>query len=267
MQTIIRLRQLLSVVMLALGLAQGALAQPSAEHPMEHPVSAPPFYQERTFWVLAGLVIAGTGFIAFRVVRGRWRVTSEPVEFINEAVLVVDLADSTHLATHYGNGLAMQARNILKERTLAAAQANGLKFAESTGDGYFMSFPSVVGAVQTATALLKDLRNRPSEFTSGPPLAVRVGISYGEILLDSSDARHGATINKAFRLEGLSRASFSSPAGDSEPKEIPDRNRIFLDEEAAKELHGDTVPLRFVGFCSLKGFSGLHRVYEVLGAS
>ena len=52
--------------------------------------------------------------------------------------------------------------------------------------------------------------------------------------------------------------------GGDELGEIPDRNRIFLDEEAAQELRSTEVPQRFVGFSSLKGFSGLHRVYEVL---
>jgi class 3 adenylate cyclase len=182
------------------------------------------------------------------------------VEFINEAVLVVDLAGSTHLATHYGNGLAMHARNILKERILEAAKAHGLAFAENTGDGYFMTFPSVVGAVQTAIALLTDLRERPPDLSSGPPLGVRAGISYGEILLDSQGARHGAAINKAFRLEGLSRDSFAQVESKGE---IADRNRVFLDEEAAQELRDAEIPLQSVGLCSLKGFSGLHRVFEV----
>jgi len=30
---------------------------------------------------------------------------------------VVDLVDSTRLATHYGDGLAMRARTVLKDRT------------------------------------------------------------------------------------------------------------------------------------------------------
>jgi len=49
--------------------------------------------------------------------------------------------------------------------------------------------------------------------------------------------------------------------------EIAECNRIFLDEEAAQELETERsakVPLRFLGFAQLKGFAGLHRVYEVL---
>jgi class 3 adenylate cyclase len=231
--------------------------------PMAHPELSPPFYRERTFLVLVGLVLGGAIFVAFRVVRRRRRVSGRSVEFVREAVLVVDLVDSTYLATHHGNGLAMQTRNILKDRILEAAKAHEPTFAENTGDGCFMTFPSVMGAVRTASVLLKDLRNHPSDASAGLPLDVRAGISYGEILLDSGGARHGAVINKAFRLEALSRESFV-PAGDGgEVAGIPERNRIFIDEEAAQELRSDEIPMRFVGFSSLKGFSGLHRVYEV----
>ena len=96
------------------------------------------------------------------------------------------------------------------------------------------------------------------------PLDVRVGISYGEILVDPRGGRHGTAINKAFRLEALSAESFTKVEGEEGPKKIADRNRIFLDEEAVRELNSSAVPLRSVGFCALKGFSGLHRVFEVL---
>ena len=30
------------------------------------------------------------------------------------------------------------------------------------------------------------------------------------------------------------------------------------------ELSGAEIPFRFMGFCRLKGFTGLHRIYQVL---
>ena len=42
------------------------------------------------------------------------------------------------------------------------------------------------------------------------------------------------------------------------------REGIFLGEEPTSELGTTDVPQRFAGFASLKGFSGLHRFYEVL---
>ncbi len=96
-------------------------------------------------------------------------------------------------------------------------------------------------------------------------VAVVAAVSYGEILLDARGRRHGAVINRAHRLVGLSRASFAQVEGEGGgPAEVPDRNRILLDDEAAQELRAGEAPRRFLGFCSLKGFPGLHRIYEVV---
>ena len=238
--------------------AQGPMSQP-----MEHPAVSRPFYEERSFLVLAGVSIAVGGLVLYRFVRTRSRRRLGPARFVTEAVLVVDLADSTHLATHYGDGLAMRARTVVKDRTLAAAGPHGLVFAENTGDGYFMTFSSVAGAVQTALTLLRDLKERPPDLSPGPLLEVRAAVTYGEILLDARGVRHGAVINKAFRLEGLTAAGFVRLEGGLRPDGIPGRNRIFLDEAAAEESRTAGIALRSLGFASLKGFAGLHGVSEV----
>lgn len=220
-----------------------------------------PIYRQPAVVVLVGLAVLGAGFVAYRLMLAR---RGRPVRAFSEAVLVVDLVESTRLATHWGDTVAMRARNTLKDRALSAARAHGLAFAESTSDGWFMTFPSTAAAVESAADLLGSLRKDPPDVAPAPPLEARAAVTYGEILRDAQGNRHGATINKAFRLMGLSPASFARvESADGTEGEISDRDRILLDEEAAQEL-GETAPLRhFVGFASLKGFAGLHRVYEV----
>lgn len=233
--------------------------------PMGHQAVREPFYREWTFLALLGLVLAAGGVaIGYRVTRARGSWRRAGTRFVTEAVLVVDLVQSTHLATHYGDGLGMKARIALKDRTLAVARDQGLAFAENTGDGYFMTFDSVAKAVRVAFALLADLKERPPDLGPAPPLAVRVGISYGEILLDPRGVRHGAVINKAFRLEGVSREGFVHLEGDDDAGEIPQSNRVFLGEDAAEEARSGGFSLTPVGICTLKGFSGLHRVFQAL---
>ena len=82
--------------------------------------------------------------------------------------------------------------------------------------------------------------------------------------LDSRGSRHGATINETFRLMSVPGDAFVNVEGEERLTEIPDRNRVFLDEDAANELASADVPIRQVGVCRLKGFSGFHRVYELL---
>lgn len=212
--------------------------------------------------VVVGVLAALAGVFAHRAwSRRRWR--RAPAGVVVEAVLVVDLVNSTWLATHHGEDLAMRARNVLERRALAAANPHGVTFVENTGDGCMMTFPSVLAATQVAGTLLRGLRDRPPEMAPGPPLEVRAAVTYGQILLDSRGSRHGATINETFRLMGVSSDAFVTVEGEERLAEIPDRDRVFLDEDAANELKTAGTALRQVGVCRLKGFSGFHRVYEL----
>ncbi len=228
----------------------------------EAPATLLPLYSEWTFHIIVGVVAAIAGVLAHRAwARRRWR--RAPAGVVVEAVLVVDLVNSTWLATHHGEELAMRARNLLERRALAAASPQGVTFVENTGDGCMMTFPSVLAAAEAASKLLRGLRDRPLEMAPGPPLEVRTAMTYGQILLDARGSRHGAAINEAFRLMSVPSDAFVIVEGEERLTEIPDRNRVFLDEDAANELGSADVLIRQVGVCRLKGFSGFHRVYEL----
>lgn len=240
--------------------AEYALAQSTPQAPQLH--GALSFLFEEMTHVLVGVMAAIGGVLAHRAwSRRRWR--RAPAATVTEAVLAVDLVDSTQLATRYGESLAMRARNVIERRTLAAAKSHGVSFVENTGDGCMMTFPSVNAAVQAAAKLLRGLHDRPPDMAPGPPLEVRAGVAYGEILLDAKGARHGAAINKAFRLMNVPNDAFVGVEGEERVAEIPNRNRVFLDEDAANELEPAEAPFRQAGVCRLKGFSGFHRVYEL----
>lgn len=212
--------------------------------------------------VLVGALAAVAGILAHRAwSRRRWHRAAAGV--VHEAILVVDLVNSTQLATHHGNELAMRARNVLERRTRAAAESRGVTFVENTGDGCMMTFPSVGSAAQAVSKLLGGLRDRPPDMAPGPPLEVRAAIAYGEILLDARGSRHGAAINKAFRLMSVPNDAFVAVEGEEHLPEIPDRNRVFVDEDAANELRPAQFTVRQAGICRLKGFSGFHRAYEL----
>lgn len=212
--------------------------------------------------VLVGVLAAIAGMLAQRAwSRRRWR--RAPAGLVNEAVLVVDLVNSTHLAAQHGDGVAMRARNLLERRALAAAKGHDVSFVETTGDGCMMTFPTVGAAASAAASLVRGLEERPPDVAPGPPLQVRAGISYGEILLDARGVRHGAAINKAFRLMGITPDAFVAVDGEERLQSIPDRNRVLLDEESVNELASAPATLRQVGVGRLRGFGGFHRVFEL----
>ena len=263
------IRPLASIVLAFLFCAGNAVAQSVAPIPHvpgmamhETTPTTSQFLLDAASHILVGVMAALAGVLAHRAwSRRRWR--RAPAGVVVEAVLAVDLVNSTWLATHHGEELAMRARNVLERRTLAAAKPEGVTFVENTGDGCMMTFPSVLAAAQAARTLLRGLRDRPPEMAPGPPLEVRAAVTYGQILLDARGSRHGATINETFRLMGVPGEAFVSVDGEERLAEIPDRNRVFLDEDAANELGSADLTVRQVGVCRLKGFSGFHRVYEL----
>lgn len=263
-------KRIAGIVLAMLLFTTNVPAQPAAQIPHvpgmvmhDAPPATSRFLLDETSHILVGVLAALAGVLAHRTwSRRRWQ--RAPAAVVVESILAVDLINSTWLATHHGEDLAMRARNVLERRALAAGNSNGVTFVENTGDGCMMAFPSVPAAAQAATELLRGLQDRPPEMAPGPPLEVRAAITYGQILLDSRGSRHGAVINEAFRLMGVPSEAFVNVDGEERLTEIPDRNRVFLDEDAAKELGSAGFMLRQVGVCRLKGFSGFHRVYELL---
>ena len=86
------------------------------------------------------------------------------------------------------------------------------------------------------------------------------------ILIDAHGQRHGATINKAFRIMSVTADVFVTVEGEQRLNPIPDRNRVLLDEASVKELQAQDA-VRQVGVCRLKGFDGFHRVFELRNLS
>lgn len=219
-----------------------------------------PFYREGTFHVLVGAVLIGGGLIAYRVLRSRPRRRAGPAGFVSEAVLAIDLMDSTRLATHYGEAVALRARNALEEQVRRLTEPTRT-FLETTGDGCLVTFPAVTPALESAVALVRERHEQPTDLGPAARLEVRVGVTYGEILLDARGVRHGAAINKAYRLLSVKPKDLAELKVDAERTELPELTRILVDEDAAQEV-GRTVGLGFVGYARLRGFTGLHGLYE-----
>lgn len=224
-----------------------------------------PTFGDWPLHVLVGIAAATGGVLGHRAwIRRRW--SRPPAGVVDEAVVALDLVDSTKLTTHYGDRLAMQATNFLRQIALGAARSCGATHSRINGDGCMMTFPSVLAATQAASKVMQQLRRPPQELSSMPPLEVRAGIAYGVILLDAEGHRHGATINRAFRLMAVSSDAFVDVAGEPRLEKFPDRGRLFVDEASAQELRPGKVMLREVGVCTLKGFTGFHRAFELRDA-
>lgn len=119
------------------------------------------------------------------------------------AILFADISGSTALYDKLGNQVALR----MVTRTLAiltrVALEHGGKLIKTIGDEIMCSFPDAAAAVNAARAMQLEVEHqRPG---GDYPIYVRIGLHYGEVLLDRNDA-FGDTVNLAARITAITRA-------------------------------------------------------------
>ncbi len=72
----------------------------------------------------------------------------------------------------------------------------------TAGDGLLVEFPSVVGAVQCAVNIQRELAKRNAHIPEDRRLCWRIGINFGDVI-DEPDDIYGDSVNVAARLEAL----------------------------------------------------------------
>lgn len=182
-----------------------------------------------------------------------------------EAVLVLDLCDSTTIANRYGDAFALRLKGALRALARPILSQAAVSFLKGTGDGFLATFPDLSGAIQAAVCILHKKASTLPKATDGTPPMLRVGVHFGQTYVDSDGDRQGDVINMAFRLEAVGSSGFHETKGGIVKEDLPLHDRIFLSEHAYEELQRmGGIRSRFVGFFDLKGIAGRHRVYEVL---
>lgn len=226
-------------------------------------VNEVPFYQETAF-----LVLVAVGFavlVAWLIRRRDFRLgglLQSREKFVNEAILVVDLCGSTKLAVTQGDVFAMRIKNNMKACVRELSNKLGANYFESTGDGYLITFADAADAITAAIRVLQQAADHNKTASEKERIELRIGINFGELILDKDGGRHGASINKAFRIEGLTKEQRRNVGDAQEHPGFVQKNRIFVSEEISEEVKGNReIRIRPIGIFELKGFTGLHRVY------
>ncbi|MGI9511789.1 MAG: adenylate/guanylate cyclase domain-containing protein [Anderseniella sp.] len=118
------------------------------------------------------------------------------------AVLVADVANYTALmgvdeaGTH---DLLISQRELVVDPEI---DAHSGRIVKSTGDGVMVEFPSVIAAVNCAVELQAKLIRKNQDVPHDRKLRWRIGINYGDIIVESNDI-YGDSVNIAARLEAL----------------------------------------------------------------
>lgn len=119
------------------------------------------------------------------------------------AILFADISGSTALYDKLGNEVALHmVTRTLTILTRVALENHG-KLIKTIGDEVMCSFPDAVSAVDAARAMQLEVEHqRPG---GDHPIYVRIGLHYGEVLLERNDA-FGDTVNLAARITAITRA-------------------------------------------------------------
>jgi adenylate cyclase len=121
----------------------------------------------------------------------------------NAAILFADISGSTTLYDKLGNELALQivSRTLgILTREMAAQQGALIK---TIGDEVMCIFPNVTTAINAACAMQQAIEKQQPG--GELPIYVRIGVHYGEVVLEGSDV-FGDTVNVAARVTAITRA-------------------------------------------------------------
>ncbi len=184
--------------------------------------------------------------------------------YSSEAIVVIDLVNSTSIVTRFGNTFLLMLKHRLEHQVNEISLRNSAGFSKGTGDGFLLCFPSLANSVIALREIFEALPVMNADLPDGAEIALRGALNFGEVIADRDGDRTGGAIHKTFRLQGLPAASLIESEGGIKREEFPEKNYTLVSEEAISGLTKiQGLQSRFLGLCELKGFPGLHRVYQI----
>ncbi len=127
--------------------------------------------------------------------------------------------------------------NIYKEVMASLIQQHHGRVVDAPGDNVLAEFASVVGAVECAVEIQKELKTRNAEFPENRKMEFRIGVNLGDVVEDGEQIL-GDGVNIAARLESLSEAGgicISGTAFDQVKNKL-NLGYKYLGEQTVKNL-------------------------------
>ena len=159
------------------------------------------------------------------------------------------------------------------------------KVVDAKGDNVLAEFPSVVGAIQCAVQIQKELKLRNTDLPEHRRMAFRIGVNLGDVI-EKDESIYGDGVNIAARLESLADGGgicISGTAFDQVGKKLslgyeymgeqtvknienPVRAyKVLVEPEAAGKVIGEKARLKVWHWTAIFGLAVLVIVVGVLG--
>ena len=165
------------------------------------------------------------------------------------ALLFGDIAGYTRLIAADEQQATIDVREVFDEIVMPGLASNNGQLIQMEGDGFFAEFESPYDAVKFGITLQRKTARQNLNKIPGREIQFRVGINYGEVIVDPQNGRlSGTAVNIAARLEN-----------------IADVGGIWVSERVVKEI-GDVKDIEFVtlGSRRLKNIVGRIPVFGVM---
>ena len=191
--------------------------------------------------------------------------TIAPGSTLTEAIVVIDLCNSTDIISRYGDNFALKLMKKLNSIVEPIAKLEKCQFTKGTGDGYLLTFPTALNSIRFSFNTLAAVAKANKEIDNNHQINLRFAINLGETKVDDKGDRIGVAVNMAFRIEGVKPEAAISTDGAMKSEDVPLINRIFVTENLEKEITKiKGVCSRLVGLYELKGITGLHRIFQLI---
>jgi class 3 adenylate cyclase len=172
-----------------------------------------------------------------------------------EAILLVDLIQSTELITRHGDVFFRDLLRRVEASFIPVARQHGASHVDGQGDGLLFCFAEPAAAL----AAFRGIRELVPAVNRGLPAAAEVAfrgsLHVGETIADARGNRTGLAVLKAVRLGSAMESLRGRGAG---------RNSLVISQEAVGPLAAAGATVTALGEVTLRGFPGTHAVYEVL---
>lgn len=159
-------------------------------------------------------------------------------------IMKTDIVDSTPRIAELSETELINLLNEQKQFTSEIVVKNKGSIIRGEGDAFWITFPSVTAAVQSAIEMQQNLKAMLSGRGEGG-IAIRIVITVGDVLHDVDDL-HGAAMSLTARIEKITPA-----------------DEIYLSHGAWLILPRAEAQTSFVDEFKLKGFPEPERIYKV----
>ncbi|MFQ5687519.1 MAG: hypothetical protein ACE5GV_12765 [Candidatus Scalindua sp.] len=184
---------------------------------------------------------------------------------VPEAVMVVDICESSRIMDLYGDGATYIIKNALEGIMFPIFKDKKSSFTKSTGDGFLVCFHNSKCALDAAIQVMESINTYNSNIADGPEIHLRFGIHFGEVRVRPDGDRHGTNINIPFRVEGLKGDDLVVVKDGISREEFTLIDRIFITEALYNDVsRKGNYNIRYLGLFELRNITGMHKIYQVM---